>query len=336
VNIRKVSIIEINITNITYRNVRVNNGVTVINRNTFVTGRQETVNVKQNVFLTEKISVGRPDIKPEKASFAPAIKVIEPAKLPPQHVNKIEVKALKQERRLEKEQSKSVINRDAPAKALVVKTLEKSKSAEEKKKDRQQSRMEKGKTQEPAAATESKADSQAERKAAKGPEEKTAGPAIVPETKETKQTKDGRQLGREEKPKPAAAVEANLKVEEKSGKAALPESKGSRGVELKTETQVERKTAKGPEEKIAGPAILPEAKETKQTKDRRQLVKIKPGSKPWPWKREKPPSRNKKKRRRPRGKRRGRRERTARSVRENCHKGLVEGRRLVESSNPVL
>jgi hypothetical protein len=271
VNIRNVNIIEINITNITYRNVRVSNAVTVINRNSFVTGRTETVNVKQNVFLTEKISVGRPDIKPEKASFAPAIKVIEPAKLPPQHVNKIEIKALKQERRLEKEQSKSVINRDAPAKALVVKSLEQPKSPEEKKKERQQSKMGKGKTQEPAGTAESKAEPQAEHKAAKGPEEKTAGPAIVTEAKEIKQTKDGRELGREEKQKPPVAPEAKVKIEEKTGKGALPEGKDSRGAELKTETQVERKAAKVPEEKSAGPAIVPETKETKQTKERKQL-----------------------------------------------------------------
>ena len=283
VNIRKVNIAQINITNITYQNVRVNNGVTIINRNTFVTGRPETVNVKQNVFLTEKISIGRPDIKPERASFAPVMKVIEPAKLPPPRVNKIEVKALKQERRLEKEQSKSVINRDAPAKALVVKTVDQPKSQAEKAKERQQTKVEKGKTQEPAGAPASKFESQAERKATKGAEEKSASPAVVTETKETKQTKDARQLG-QEKEKPAAAPEAKVKGEEKSGKAAISESKESRGaVESKSESQAERKVTKGPEEKSARPAIVPETKETKQTKDTRQLgreEKVKPAAGP--------------------------------------------------------
>ena len=69
VDIRKRNVKEINITNITYKNVQVNNSVTVINNNTFVTGRREAVNVKENLFLTEKINVGRPDIKPEKAQF---------------------------------------------------------------------------------------------------------------------------------------------------------------------------------------------------------------------------------------------------------------------------
>ena len=263
---------QINVTNITYRNVQVNNSVTIINHNTFVTGRQETVNVKQNVFLTEKISIGRPDIKPERASFAPVIKVIEPAKLPPQHVNKIEVKQLKQERRLEKEQSRSVINRGARATALVVKTVEQPKSPAEKVKERQQTKVEKGKTAEPADAPELKSESQAERKGTKGIEEKSASPAIVPETKETKQTKDRRQLGREEKEKPAVGPEAKVKGEEKSGKGAILESRESRGaVESKSESQAERKVTKGREEKSARPAIAPETKETKQTKDRRQL-----------------------------------------------------------------
>ncbi|HEY2989878.1 MAG TPA: DUF6600 domain-containing protein [Candidatus Binatia bacterium] len=279
VDIRRPDSRQINVTNITYRNVQVNNSVTIINHNTFVTGRQETVNIKQNVFLTEKVSIGRPDIKPEKASFAPAIKVIEPAKLPPQHVNKIEVKALKQERRLEKEQTKSVINRGAPAKALVVKTVEQPKSPAEKAKERQQTKVEKGTTAEPVGAAESKAESQAERKATKGIEEKSASPAVVPETKETKQTREtkqtkDRQLGREEKEKPAAGPEAKVKGDEKSGKAAISESRESRGaVESKSESQAERKVTKGAEEKSARPAIVPETKETKQTKDRRQLAR---------------------------------------------------------------
>ena len=272
VDIRKRDNRQINVTNITYRNVQVNNSVTIINHNTFVTGRQETVNVKQNVFLTEKISIGRPDIKPERASFAPVIKVIEPAKLPPQHVNKIEVKALKQERRLEKEQSKSVINRGAPAKALVVKTVEQPKSPAEKVQERRQTQVEKGKTAEPVGAPESKSESQAERKGTKGIEEKSARPAIVPETKETKQTKDRKQLGREEKEKPAGGPEAKVKGEGKSGKGVIPESRESRGaVESKSESQAERKGTKGIEEKSARPAIVPETKETKQTKDRKQL-----------------------------------------------------------------
>ena len=137
VDIRNRNIREINITNITYRNVQVNNSVTVINNNTFVTGRREAVNIKENPFLTEKINIGRPDIKPERASYAPVVKTIQPAKLPPQQVNRIAVKELKQERRLVKEQNQSVINKGEPVKPLVVKTVEQPKSPTEKVQERQ-------------------------------------------------------------------------------------------------------------------------------------------------------------------------------------------------------
>jgi hypothetical protein len=241
VDIRRRDNRQINVTNITYRNVQVNNSVTIINHNTFVTGRQETVNVKQNLFLTEKVSIGRPDIKPERASFAPVIKVIEPAKLPPQQVNKIEVKQLKQERRLEKEQTKSVINRGAPAKALVVKTVERPKSPAEKVKERQQIRLEEKSTGSAApAATEEKKGKQLspeekgksvvapEIKGAGKGEEKSTGSAAPPETKDRR---SGKQLSPEEKGKPAVAPETKGvgKGEEKSGgSAAPPETKDRR------------------------------------------------------------------------------------------------------------
>jgi hypothetical protein len=257
VNIRKTNITQINITNITYKNVQVNNSVTIINHNTFVTGRPETVNVKQNLFLTEKISIGRPDIKPERASFAPVIKVIEPAKLPPQHVNKIEVKQLKQERRLEKEQTKSVINRDAPAKALVVKTVEQPKSPAEKAKERQQMRL----------------------------EEKSTGSAAPRATEEKK----GKQSGREEKGKSAVAPETKGegKGEEKSGGSATPrateEKKGKQsGREEKGKSAVAPETkgeGKG-EEKSGGSAAPPETKDRRSGKQLSPEKKEKPGGGP--------------------------------------------------------
>ena len=126
VDIRKRNINEINITNITYRNVQVNNSVTVINNNTFVTGRREVVNVRENPFLTEKINIGRPDIKPERASFAPVVKTIEPARLPPQQVDRIAVKELKQARSLVTEQNQSVINKDRKSTRLNSSHIQKS------------------------------------------------------------------------------------------------------------------------------------------------------------------------------------------------------------------
>jgi hypothetical protein len=208
------------------------------------------------VFLTEKISIGRPDIKPERASFAPVIKVIEPAKLPPQHVNKIEVKQLKQERRLEKEQTKSVINRGAPAKALVVKTVEQPKSPAEKVKERQQIRLEEKSTGSAApAATEEKKGKQLGReekgKSAVAPEikgagkgeEKSTGSAAPPETKDRR---SGKQLSPEQKEKPVGGPSGapETRSENKGGKQAVAqEKKKSTDQELKGGKKAQREAA---------------------------------------------------------------------------------------------
>jgi hypothetical protein len=278
VDIRRRDTRQINVTNITYRNVQVNNSVTIINHNTFVTGRQETVSIKQNPFLTEKVSIGRPDIKPERASFAPVIKTIQPAKLPPQQVNKIEVKALKQERRLEKEQTKSVINRGAPAKALVVKTVEQPKSPAEKIQERKQTQLEKGKSGAPVESPRVKA------------EEKSVSPSGASETKETK----GRKQSSPE-PEVKQPESAREKVQErrepqvekgKSGAAVeTPQSKGKgrAPVEVKEKSTgpikapetIERKGGRqvGTDQKekpVAGPAKAPEARG--ETKGGKQTV----------------------------------------------------------------
>ena len=190
VDIRKRNVKEINITKITYRNVKVTNSVTVINHNTFVTGRREAVNIKENPFLTEKINIGRPDIKPERASFAPVVKTIQPAKLPPQQVNRIAVKELKQERRLVKEQNQSVINKGERVKKLAVKTVEQPKTPTEKVQERKQ----RGTSAAPGESPRVKAKERVEKP--------VAGPAKAPEargeTKGSKQTLAEKKESREE------------------------------------------------------------------------------------------------------------------------------------------
>jgi len=203
IDLRKRNPREINITNITYKNVKVTNSVTVVNQNTFVTGRRETVAVKDNPFLTEKINIGRPDIKPERASYTPVVKTIPPAKLPPPKVSKIQVKEVKQDRQLIKEQNRSVINKGQPAKNLAVKTIEQPKSPAEKLKERQQSQLDRGKS---GAAVETPRAKTVE-PVAKPP----AGPVKPPETR-------GETTG-----VPPTAVE---KKEDKSAIKAAPASKG--------------------------------------------------------------------------------------------------------------
>ena len=247
VDIRKRNVREINITNITYKNVQVNNSVTVINNNTFVTGRREAVNIKENPFLTEKISIGRPDIKPEKASFAPVVKTIEPAKLPPQQVNRIAVKELKQERRLVKEQNQSVINRGEPVKALVVKAVEQPKSPTEKVQERKQ----RGASAAPGETPRVKS------------EAKSASPAQPSETKETK--------GRTQS-SPEQAVKQPESAREKAQERQQTETEKAKGG-----VPVESPRVKG-EEKSASPSVAPETKETKGRKSPAPVSETKPES----------------------------------------------------------
>jgi hypothetical protein len=251
VDIRKRNIREINITKITYRNVQVNNSVTVINNNTFVTGRREAVNVRENPFLTEKINIGRPDIKPERASFAPVVKIIEPARLPPQQVNRIALKELKQERRLVKEQNQSVINKGEPVKNLAVKAVEQPKSPAEKVQERRQTQLEKGKT---GAAVESPREKA---------EEKSASPTEPSETKETK--------GRRQ-PSPEQAIKQPESAREK-----VQERQQTQMEKGKSAAPVESPRVKG-EEKSASPSVATETKETRGRKSPAPVSETKPES----------------------------------------------------------
>ena len=265
VDLRKRNVREINTTNITYRNVQVNNSVTVINNNTFVTGRREVVNVRENLFLTEKINIGRPDIKPERASFAPVVKTIEAAKLPPQQVNRIAVKELKQARPLVKEQNQSVINKGERVKPLVVRAVEQPKSPAEKVQERKQTQLEKGKSgaavetprakaeerdekrfkaeeKQKQGASQSKPESRVEprdRKTVEG-KEKSAGPIKAPETSERK---GGRQVGPDQKEKPVAgsAKAPEARGATKGGKQTVAEKKESREEKKATKDGLEGK-----------------------------------------------------------------------------------------------
>ena len=316
VDIRNRNIREINITNITYRNVQVNNSVTVINNNTFVTGRREVVNVKENLFLTEKINIGRPDIKPERASYAPVVKTIQPARLPPQQVNRIEVREIKQARPLVKEQNQSVINKGERVKPLVVKTVEQPKSPTEKVQERKQRGTSAAPGESPRVKGAEKSASPSgvsEKKETKGARQPTPEP-------EVKQPESAREKVRErqqpqlEKGKSGAPVETpRAKTEEKSASpSAASETKETKGrkipapvsetkpestvkprdrkstraeekaaTPIKPPETIERKGGRqlGPDEKekpVAGPAKAPEA--TGETKDSKQSVAEKKAS----------------------------------------------------------
>ncbi len=127
VNITNINISQVNITNV-YKNVYVNNGVTVVNRNTFATASPQIVKIKQNIiqqqiFTRNNISVGTPAIKPTRASYFASAKPVPPAKLPPQSIRNVQVTQLKQSRPLIKDPGKSVLNPGARPQQLPVNTV---------------------------------------------------------------------------------------------------------------------------------------------------------------------------------------------------------------------
>ena len=253
VDIRRRNVKEINITKITYRNVQVNNSVTVINNNTFVTGRRETVSLKENPFLTEKINIGRPDIKPEKASYAPVEKTIAPAKQPPQQVAGIQVKELKQERRLVKEQSQSVISKGGAAKALVVKAVEQPKTPTEKVQERKQ----RGASTAPGQTPRVKS------------EEKVASPSAATATKQTKSPRPPSPAQAAKQPQSAREAQEPQMEKGKSGAAAENKVRKTPAptAETKPESTVDPREKKSPraEAKAATPIKPPETIERKGT-----------------------------------------------------------------------
>ena len=127
VNITNVNINQVNITNV-YKNVYVNNGVTIVNRNTFATASPRIVNVNQSIiqkkiFTKNNFSVGTPAIKPTRASYFSSARSVPAAKRPPLAVRNIQITQLKQSRPFIKEADKSVLNPGIKPKTLPVNTV---------------------------------------------------------------------------------------------------------------------------------------------------------------------------------------------------------------------
>jgi hypothetical protein len=142
--------------------------------------------IKQNMFLKRKINVAGPQIKPTAASYAPLVKSIPPAKLPPRAVRSLQVKELRQTRPLIKEQNKSVFNPKVQPRELTVKKVETSRSLPERMKQRQQLQPAvKGKATVPPGALEEK---RGKREKIIVPEGK-GGPAAGPDLREKRKEK---------------------------------------------------------------------------------------------------------------------------------------------------
>jgi hypothetical protein len=119
VNITNININTINVTNV-YRNATVGHAVTVVSRDTFISGRHVDVNVRENPFLTQRVSIGRPDIAPTRTSYMPVVRSIPASKEPPRPIRQIQVNQLRESRPVVKDPNKSVLRPGAPARQMSV------------------------------------------------------------------------------------------------------------------------------------------------------------------------------------------------------------------------
>ena len=119
VDITHVDVNTIVVNNV-YKNVSVDNSVTIVHNDTFLQGKQVQVKVKGNPFLKEKISVGRPRIRPVKATMMPSFNKIPPTKEPPDKFKSVRIGELQKQRPLVKARDKSVFSREKAPRRMVV------------------------------------------------------------------------------------------------------------------------------------------------------------------------------------------------------------------------
>jgi hypothetical protein len=124
VNIANVNVTHVHVDKVVYKNVNVTHAVTTVNHETFVRGKPAEAHVKENPFLTEKVHVGRPPIKPEKASAMPVVREVPKTKRPPEPIQQVNVRELKEQRPMVKQKEASVFTPDAQPRQMPVKAGE--------------------------------------------------------------------------------------------------------------------------------------------------------------------------------------------------------------------
>ncbi len=121
--------LSVNITNVTvnktvvrqeFRNIHVKNAVTIVNRNTFVSGRKSPIRVSGNPFLKKDVSFGPPTFKPTRTARMPVLRNIPRSEMPPPRVRKLSVPEIRRERGLVPEEKGSVFRPGRPAEDMKV------------------------------------------------------------------------------------------------------------------------------------------------------------------------------------------------------------------------
>jgi hypothetical protein len=135
VDIRRVNINSIRITNI-YRNVYVNNSVTIINHNTFIHGhgwggrlpespmRYTDTGLRGNPFLENRIHAGRPLINPVRSSMVSVNREISATRLPPQRIREMNITNIRDSRHIVRDPGVSAFTPGAKTRDLPVRQVE--------------------------------------------------------------------------------------------------------------------------------------------------------------------------------------------------------------------
>lgn len=83
----------------TYRHIHVRNAVTVIDRDTFITGRRGRSIARENPFISARVEVGPPAIRPARETRRPIDKRIAPERQPPERIRKLKPEEVRRDRR---------------------------------------------------------------------------------------------------------------------------------------------------------------------------------------------------------------------------------------------
>ena len=126
INIYNTNINNINIYGRHRRNALIHNGVSIVNRDNFLNGRYKHLRLKENPFLRKASTVGRPQIKPERATKLPVLKDNPLTKQPPQLVRNLDVNKLKKDRPLVRAKKNSVLSPESLTKNMPVRTVKKT------------------------------------------------------------------------------------------------------------------------------------------------------------------------------------------------------------------
>lgn len=105
-------------TNRHYINRNARNAVKVMHRDTFLRGRHVTVSARENPFHQKNAGIGPPRFKPDRETYAPVLKKVPTAKLPPQRIRTFRQDSGQMERRQNLERRSPVVNPAVPTRVL--------------------------------------------------------------------------------------------------------------------------------------------------------------------------------------------------------------------------